>query len=144
MGLARTWFMLSIVCCRHVCSFWLTTSICWPCYSTLHVCCYSQLAMSVCWLCYCTHHVCCYSRLTTNIYWPCYCCYSFFARLCNLIKWNRIRVSFIVCFIPVLPLEIQYQDGSVRIPLTPLHVCACPKPRHGFPTIYVAVFFRVQ
>jgi hypothetical protein len=38
-------------------------------------------------------------------------------------------------------------ESSVGIPLagsTTPHVRACPKPRHGFPTIYVAVFIRIQ
>ena len=46
----------------------------------------------------------------------------------------------------LLPLEISYQDGRVRIPLeslTPPHFCACPKPGAGFPMLYVMVFFIV-
>ena len=91
-----------------------------------------RLATSICWPWYCTLHV---------------CCFSFFARLCNLINWNRIRASFIVCLYLNCRWRSDYQDERVGIPLTGLttpHVCACPKPRHGFPTVYVAVFFCVQ
>ena len=71
----------------------------------------------------------------------------FFARLCNLIKLEPNPCKFYRMFIPVLPLDIQLSRWEGWDPVTrftPHHLCVCPKPRHGFPTIYVAVFFRVQ
>jgi hypothetical protein len=54
-------------------------------------------------------------------------------------------LSFVYNYIAVGGSNYQYV--RVGIPLTgliPPHYCACPKPRHGFPKIYVAVIFRVQ
>ena len=55
---------------------------------------------------------------------------------------KQICSCFLGMFISVLPFEIQYSEWIV-IPLTSLplaHFCACPTPRHGFPSTFVKIF----
>ena len=55
----------------------------------------------------------------------------------------KTKTISIHLFIYILPLEIQFQDRRVGIPLTsinPLHFCACTKPGPRFPKSYVVAF----
>jgi hypothetical protein len=61
--------------------------------------------------------------------------------VCGLywVEANLCRFFFIVYLYMFFRWRPSYQEGRVRIPLiclTPLHLCACPKPGLKFPTSY--------
>ena len=74
------------------------------------------------------------SQVTASIHWSCYCIVHVYVM--------NLHMFFYRCLY-ILPLEIQYyQEWRVGIPLTwltPLHLCACPKPGHRFPMSVVFV-----
>ena len=62
-----------------------------------------------------------------------------FVIVCGLFEW-KWRFFFIVCLYAYCRWRSSCREGSVVIILTDLnqpHICACPKPGPGFPTLYV-------
>jgi len=65
---------------------------------------------------------------------------------------ESVQVFFIVCLFLYCPWRSNYQKRGgwwwgIGIPLTvliPPNLCICPKTGHGYPMLYVMVYFCVQ
>jgi hypothetical protein len=109
---------------------------------TLHTC--PLTVKQWCACCPFLHHVC--RRVMVfnhqiSIHWLCYCTLHY-SMLIVCVEAN-LRDCFNSCVIYInCHWRSSYQEGSVGISLnglTPPHLCACPKPGHGFPTSYVMI-----